>query len=42
MVTLAVKDTGRGIPEEVLERFRETGTGGIAGSIEQGGNSTDG
>jgi signal transduction histidine kinase len=29
MVTLAVRDAGRGIPEEVLERFRETGTAGI-------------
>jgi signal transduction histidine kinase len=29
MVTLAVRDAGRGIPEEVLEHFRETGNAGI-------------
>ena len=29
MVTLAVRDTGRGIPEEMLEHFRETGAAGI-------------
>jgi signal transduction histidine kinase len=29
MVTLAVRDAGRGISEETLERFQETGTGGI-------------
>jgi len=28
-VTLAVKDAGQGIPEQVLQRFRETGTAGI-------------
>jgi signal transduction histidine kinase len=29
MVILAVRDAGRGIPEQVLEHFRETGTAGI-------------
>ena len=29
MVTLAVRDAGRGIPEQVLEHFRETGLAGI-------------
>jgi signal transduction histidine kinase len=29
MVTLAVRDTGRGIPEEILAHFRETGAAGI-------------
>jgi len=28
-VTLAVRDAGRGISEQVLERFRETGVAGI-------------
>jgi signal transduction histidine kinase len=28
-VTLAVRDAGRGIPEQVLSHFRETGTAGI-------------
>jgi signal transduction histidine kinase len=28
-VTLAVRDAGRGISEQVLERFRETGAAGI-------------
>jgi len=29
MVSLTVKDAGRGIPAQVLERFRETGIAGI-------------
>ncbi len=29
VVTLAVRDAGQGIPEQVLERFRGTGTAGI-------------
>ena len=29
MVTLAVRDAGRGIPKQVLEHFRETGSAGI-------------
>jgi signal transduction histidine kinase len=29
MVTLAIRDAGRGISEQVLERFQETGTAGI-------------
>ena len=28
-VSLAVRDDGRGIPEEVLDQFRESGTAGI-------------
>jgi signal transduction histidine kinase len=29
IVSLAVRDSGRGIPEQVLEQFRESGTAGI-------------
>jgi signal transduction histidine kinase len=29
VVTLAVKDAGRGIPNQVLEQFRESGTAGV-------------